>query len=67
MWLFLQVIVGPILLGLGIVVAAFIVFIVRTKNPKFDKWLDEVWPNEVQKETLVVAAIVLFFLVAIFK
>jgi hypothetical protein len=52
----------PIVIGLVFILAAFTVFIVRERNPKFDLWLSDVWPNETQRAAIVTVVVIGCFL-----
>lgn len=51
----------PILSGLVFLLLVFAVRVIMWKNPKFDKWVNEVWPNHKQREVMVMAVIIGFF------
>ena len=52
----------PIVIGLVFLLSVFIVFIVRQKNPKFDRWMNDIWPNATQRNAIVTVIVIGLFL-----
>ncbi|MGX1402362.1 heme/copper-type cytochrome/quinol oxidase subunit 2 [Bradyrhizobium japonicum] len=52
----------PIVIGIAFLLVVFIVFVVRTKKPKFDQWMNEVWPNKTQRSAITTVVVIVFFL-----
>jgi hypothetical protein len=59
---FLQYAGIPILIALAFLLVVFVVFVVRTKSPKFNQWMNEVWPNVTQRTTIVTVIVIVGFL-----
>ncbi|MEH7440476.1 hypothetical protein V7182_23800 [Neobacillus drentensis] len=52
----------PLLIALGFLLSVFIVFVISLKNPKFNQWLNKVWPNKTQRSAVVTVLVIGFFL-----
>jgi hypothetical protein len=59
---FLHFFVIPISIALAFVLTAALIRIIMWKNPKFDQWVRDVWPNKKQREAIITVVVIVTFL-----
>jgi hypothetical protein len=64
LWFYLHYVIYPFLFcGMALLILA----LAAKKFPEFRKWVNEVWPNQSQKEALVILAVIGLFLWGLFR